>query len=301
MTKQTTTRRLGALLGAVATTLAMGTALLAPPIATAASQPGGQLVQTEPAKGTPHVLDGRVYSSVKVGNYLVLGGSFSRARNDSSTTEMTRNRLLAVDLRTNQIVPGFNPSPDDTVRALLPGADGQSVYVGGDFDSIAGTNRGRLVKLRIPDGSLDSSFDAGAITGGVRDLRLSGGRLWLAGAFTHVQGNAQTALATLDPATGRFDATWVSPSLGSTTAATTSVAKIDITPDGSPWSPSATSTTCGRASRRKPRPGLPAPPGRQPPRPAQLDTTYFVDPLLVVVLRTTCTTSTSRRTWHAPS
>lgn len=233
MTKYTTTRRLGALLGAVATTIAMGAALLAPPLATAASQPAGRLVQTEPVSGTPHVLDGRVYISVKVGNYLVLGGSFSRARNDSSTTEITRNRLLAVDLRTNQIVPGFNPSPDDTVRALLPGADGQSVYVGGDFDAIAGTSRGRLVKLRIPDGSVDAGFDAGKITGGVRDLRLSGGKLWVAGAFTHVQGNAQTALATVDPATGRFD-----PYMGLTVAGihnggSTTVTKIDITPDGS--------------------------------------------------------------------
>lgn len=62
---------------------------------------------------------------------------------------------------------------------------------------------------RVLNGEVDAvsraGFDAGTISGQVRDLALSDGRLWLAGAFTHVGGKAQPALATVDPATGGPD------------------------------------------------------------------------------------------------
>ena len=55
--------------------------------ALAVVQPGGQLVREAPAPGTPHVLDGMVYSVTRVGGEVVLGGKFTRARNDGSDTD----------------------------------------------------------------------------------------------------------------------------------------------------------------------------------------------------------------------
>ena len=52
---------------------------------------------------------------------------------------------------------------------------------------------------------MDTTFNAGSVAGQVKDLRLSNNRLWVAGAFTHIAGKAQKALATVNPTTGAFD------------------------------------------------------------------------------------------------
>ncbi|WP_205014282.1 hypothetical protein, partial [Nocardioides albidus] len=74
--------------------LALGWSSIAVTPASAGSEsgtePGGTLVREDPAPGTPHVLDGEVLSVVQVGNTIVLGGTFTRARDDGSTTEVPR-------------------------------------------------------------------------------------------------------------------------------------------------------------------------------------------------------------------
>ena len=225
-------RRLVAAL-ASATVAAAALALPAAAPASAADSPGGRLVSDAPANGTPHALDGAVNAIAEVGNTMVLGGSFTRARNDDSQTELTRLRLLAFDADSGRISTSFAPDPNGTVRAVIPAGDGESVYVAGSFTSIGGVARTNVARVRVSDGAVLTSFDAGNVTGVVRDLRLADGRLWLAGGFTHVNGRAQRALATVDPATGAFD-----PYMGLTIAGVhndgyTTVMKIDTTPDGS--------------------------------------------------------------------
>ena len=65
--RKTTSLLLAALLGCL--TLLVSTPLTA----SAADTPAGRLVSEVAAPGTPHVLDGRVYSVVQVGNMIVLG------------------------------------------------------------------------------------------------------------------------------------------------------------------------------------------------------------------------------------
>lgn len=187
-----------ALVGFAAAVIA---AVLAAP-ASAEDIPAGKLVSEVPANGTPHVLDGRVYSVVKVGNTMVLGGTFTSARNNSSTTAITRSRLLAFDATSGVISAAFVPNPNGAVNVVLPTGDGQTVYVGGSFSSIGGVSVSNLAKIRVSDGSVVTSFNAGTISGQVKDLRLADGQLWVAGGFTHVRGAAQKALATLNPTTG---------------------------------------------------------------------------------------------------
>ena len=200
--------------------------------ATAMDTPAGRLPSTVPVKGTPHVLDGRVYSVVEMGDTILLGGTFTQARNDDSNTQLKRSGLLAFDKTTGRISTTFVPQPNGPVEVLLPAADGQSVYVGGKFTEIAGQSRRNLVRLNLADGSLVDQFDAGAVAGKVDDLRLSGGRLWVAGAFTHISGQAQQALATLNPTTGAFDPYMRLAVDGVHNGGSTAVRKIDITPDG---------------------------------------------------------------------
>lgn len=206
------------------------------PPASAAPEARGDIVSDDPVNWTPHVTDGQVLSVIQVGDRIVLGGTFSSAhndrRNDPSTTPVPRANILAFDAKTGVIDPNFAPDTNGTVRVVLPAADGETIYVGGSFTEIAGQPVKNLARVRLSDGSVVESFNGGAPTGAVRDLRLSGGRLWVAGSFTHVHGKRQPALATLNPQTGAFDDYMRMTIAGVHNGGYTGVAKIDVDPAG---------------------------------------------------------------------
>ncbi|MGD9958711.1 PKD domain-containing protein [Nocardioides sp.] len=212
--------------------VSVGLLLVGTPSSMAVDSPPGTLVSERPAPGTPHVLNGRVNSVVQVGGQIVLGGTFTTARNDGSQAQLTRSRLLAFDATTGQISNSFDPAPNGGVNVVLPAGDGTSVYVGGSFTSIGGVTRSRVARVRVSDGAVLTSFNAGSISGAIRDLRLSEGRLWLAGSFAQIQNHAQRALATVDPATGVFDGFMDETISGVHNGGGTRVSKIDVTPDG---------------------------------------------------------------------
>ncbi len=201
--------------------------------AQAVNSPQGRLVSDVPATGTPHVLDGGVYSIAQVGDTMVLGGTFSSARNDSSQTSLTRNRLLAFNANTGVISTTFVPNPNGNITTVIPAGDGTSVYVAGSFSSIGGVARSNVARVRVSDGAVITAFNAGTISGNIKDLRLKDGRLWLAGAFTHVNGKAQKALATVDPTTGARTTFMARTIAGVHNGGYTAVSKIDISPNGS--------------------------------------------------------------------
>lgn len=227
--------RLTLILALVLTLVVALVALVVTPLvpAQADDTPAGQLVSDVAAPSTPHVLDGRVYSVVQVGNTIILGGTFTRVRNDGETTQLVRNGLVAFDATTGRISTTFVPNPNGGVRVVLPSGDGTSVYVGGGFTTIAGATRQRVARVRVADGGLVTAFNAGAVTGEVKDLALRGGRVWMAGAFTHVGGRAQKALVTLNPTTGAWS-TYMSLAIdGVHNSGVTQVMKMDVSPDGS--------------------------------------------------------------------
>ena len=225
--------RLSKILAATAAFLLVTT--MPGPTASAADTdaPAGRLVTEVAAPGTPHVLDGRVYSVVQVGGTIVLGGTFTRVRNDGETTELTRNGLVAFDATTGRISTTFAPNPNGGVRVVLPSGDDATVYVGGSFTSIAGVARQRVARVRVSDGSLVTTFNAGNVNGEVRDLALRSGRVWLGGAFTHVGGVSHPALATVNPTTGAVSPYMSLPIAGYHNEGATQVLKMDVTPDGS--------------------------------------------------------------------
>lgn len=235
-----------------AVTLALVLPLLAGASSPAvADSPAGQVVSERPSTATPHVLDGRVLSVVEVGDTMVLGGTFTRARNADNATEVSRSRLLAFDAASGRLSTTFLPQPNGTVNVVVPAGDGTSVYVGGSFTSIGGAARKNLARVRLSDGAVLPDFNTGAISGAVRDLRLSGGRLWVAGAFTHLGGRAQTALATVDPTTGRVTDYMALPVRGTHNGGATNITKIDVTPDGSQLVGVGNFDTVGGVQRRQ--------------------------------------------------
>jgi hypothetical protein len=205
-------RFIGVVLACLLVSGAGGVAVLTPADAasTGNSSPHpGQIVSDNPSGFTPHVMDGQVQTLAQVGNVIIVGGSFTTVRNAGSTTDIARRNLFAFNATTGQISTTFVPNPNSTVYKVLPAADGTSVYLGGNFTSITsgGTNASvsRLTKLSVATGTRDTGFNPGSFNGQVRDLELTGGRLWVAGKFTHVQGRLQRALATLNATTGAYD------------------------------------------------------------------------------------------------
>ncbi len=202
------------------------------PAAAQASPTMGSLVSVDPSVGTPHVLNGRVNSIARIAGRVILGGQFTQAREDASATVLSRTNLLAFDEATGLIDASFLPVTNGPVNVVLPAPDGQSVYVGGSFNTVNGVTVKNLVRIRISDGSIVSTFNPATVAGQVKDLKLSGGRLWVGGAFTHIAQHAQLGLATVNPDTGAYLPFMHSLFTGTHNGGWTSVMKFDITPDG---------------------------------------------------------------------
>ena len=211
----------------------IGAVSLGGPTLALAEPVNGHLVAVAPTPGTPHVLDGRVNSIARVGGLVVLGGQFTQTRNDASATVLPRANLMAFDEATSQISAGFVPVTNGPVSVVLPAPDGLSVYIGGSFTTVNGVTVKNLARVLISDGSLVTGFNPATVAGPVKDLKLAGGRLWVGGAFTHIAGKRQPALATVNPDTGAFLPFMTGAIAGTHNGGWTTVMKFDITPDGS--------------------------------------------------------------------
>ncbi|WP_460526273.1 PKD domain-containing protein [Flindersiella endophytica] len=192
-----------------------------------------RIVSAVPSASTPHVLDGRVLAVVEAGDLMVLGGRFSQVSSPDGQTTYNRDNLVAFDKHTGQVSTAFAPHTDGDVEALVVSADGNSVYVGGRFDTIDGQGPRTLARLSLSDGTPVPGFTAPSLNGRINDLKLSDGRLWIAGNFGYVADRLQPALATLNAATGAFDSfTRVQFAEPREEGQGLQVLKFDITPDG---------------------------------------------------------------------
>jgi PKD repeat protein len=189
------------------------------------------VVNPNPVDWTPHVLDGKVNAIAQVGNTVYLGGLFSRVRSASNATEIGRSNIVAFDATTGAI-SSFAPNFNGEITSIVASADGASLYVGGFFTTVNGASSRSLARISTSNGAAVGGFTVPALTGPVRDLRRVGNRLWIAGNFTHVAGVAQPVLATLNATTGARDPFMSQTISGVHNGGTTSVLKIDVTPDG---------------------------------------------------------------------
>lgn len=163
-----------------------------------ASAPHTTQVRATPTAATPHALDGSVRTVAVIGSTVYMGGDFTRAA-DPDRTPVDRSWILAFDKATGKITTGFAPQLNGTVHSIVPAEDGQSVYVGGAFNTVNGVRQPKVARIRTSDGSL-MTFKP-AVDATVTTMALVGDRLWLGGVFKNIQGrslrvasvNAQTA------------------------------------------------------------------------------------------------------------
>ncbi|MFL6238681.1 MAG: PKD domain-containing protein [Actinomycetes bacterium] len=222
-------------LAAVASVALVGS-LVAIPVQHAAAYdaPQTSIVTADPYNKTPNVLDepGFVRYFAQSGNTMIAGGSFTQVESWGSSTPLTRNNIFSFDATSGQLDPNFAPNLDGQVRTLVMDPNGTEVFAGGEFKYVNGAKNVSIVKLRLSDGSVDTTFHPPTMNGRVFTLRYLGGALYVGGSFTTIGTSSELGLARVNPTTGAVDPTFNVSFTGTHHGGTTLVEKMDISPDG---------------------------------------------------------------------
>lgn len=140
------------------------------------------------------------------GASVLIGGKFNQVGG------VERRHLARVTLATATLEP-WDPRPNDRVQRLVVAPDGQRVYGGGNFSSVAclpgggSCARARVAAWDAATGDLVGSFNPSVAAAGfstVRALAFSddGVTLFVGGQFDTLNGLARSGLGAVDAATG---------------------------------------------------------------------------------------------------
>ena len=167
--------------------------------AQASSTVQDRIVGEVPANWTPPVGDGSVNTIVQVGNQVVIGGTFSTVGGSA------HRYIAAFDAATGAMNTAFTPTLNGEAKKVLPGPVAGTVLVGGAFNTVNGQNRRNIVLLNLRDGSINNSMSFPVFNGQIRDMKVSGNRLYVGGLFSTVGGAQHAGLASLDATSGALD------------------------------------------------------------------------------------------------
>ena len=149
-------------------------------------------------------IDGVVWAQTVIGTKVYATGSFANARPAgaaSGTNQTARANILAYDITTGVLDTTFAPTLNAQGLAITHSDDGKIVYVAGDFTSVSGTGRNRVVALDATTGAVIKTFTAG-VGGQARALAISGNTLYVGGTFSTALGQARSRLAAFNATTG---------------------------------------------------------------------------------------------------
>lgn len=130
---------------------------------------------------------GRVMAVVETAGRVYLAGEFTALVPPGAGrgAAVERPYLAALDAASGQMTD-WNPAPDGPVKALALSSDGATLYLGGDFDSIAGRPARNLAAIDLDTGEVSPAFAPARLDSEVRALAVAGDRLYIAGNFTKV-------------------------------------------------------------------------------------------------------------------
>ena len=201
--------------------------------ATAAPPPPALTQQTVSTDALPTVqTNGVVWAQVVVGDTVYVTGDFTSARPagaPSGTDEVPRTRLLAFDIRTGELLPGWAPTINQVGRAIAASPDGRTIYVGGDFTAANGSTRGRFAAFDATTGALDQTVKPLA-NGSVRTIVAAGTTVWFGGSFENV--TVAPAASVRKPRVAAVDARTGALLPFFTAANPAQVESLALTPDG---------------------------------------------------------------------
>src|SRR3954451_18217212 len=182
--------------------LAVPTAALAD---SAPATPSPATPTTVSADGLPTVqINGVAWSQVVVGNTVYVAGKFTSARpagSPAGTNETPRANLLAYDIRTGELIPGFAPVLDGQALVVVASPDGSRIYVGGDFTTVNGQPRRRVRPVDTPTGPLVATWHP-SISSQVRAIAATADTVYLGGSITAVGSVSRTKLAAVSAVDG---------------------------------------------------------------------------------------------------
>ncbi|GAA3945128.1 hypothetical protein GCM10023085_29070 [Actinomadura viridis] len=182
---------------------------------------GTAVADTVPPEGTPPTVsadplptwqvNGVVWSMTTVGNTVYATGKFTKARPPGtaagSAKEVTRNNILAFDIRTGELITSFNHSLNGQGLRITRSPDGKRVYVGGEFTTVNGQPRSRLAAFDTATGKLVASF-APKVSNKVRAIAATNNWVFFGGNFFNVNGKSRTRLAVVRATDGAISDKW---------------------------------------------------------------------------------------------
>ncbi len=149
-------------------------------------------------------VDGVVWQQAIIGNTVYAVGSFSTARPAGAAPgaqTVPRKNILAFNLQTGVLIPGFAPTLNAQGLTVTPSPDKSRLYVGGDFTSVSGQTRNRIVALDPGTGAVIAGF-APKVNGSVRAIVTSGTTVYVGGNFTTVGTTTRNRLAAMNSTNG---------------------------------------------------------------------------------------------------
>ena len=180
---------------------------------------------------TPFIGNGQVSDIAVWGNRVVVAGSFTSIRNANSTTTISQARLAAYNIDTGLIDTTFTPVVNGEVNEVEVSPDGGSLYAVGNFSTVNGLTRKKLVKFNS-DGSVNTQFVANA-NSRVTAIDVGVNTVYVGGEFSTIKNVARGRLAALNPTTGAVDAMNLPITEGIGVGGLLRVQALKLTPDES--------------------------------------------------------------------
>ncbi len=194
------TRPIGLLALLFALLLSLPVSMTTPVAQADTAPPAGAPAQTTvSADPLPTVqIDGVAWAQVIVGTTVFVTGNFGYARPAgealTSPNRVARSNLLAYDLTTGTLIPGFDHSLNAQGRALAASPDGRTVYLGGNFTTVDGQPHDHLAAFDVASGTLIDSF-APDLNNTVLAVTATAGTVYAGGLFNTANQVGRARLA----------------------------------------------------------------------------------------------------------
>ncbi|RKR75082.1 LamG domain-containing protein [Frondihabitans australicus] len=174
-------------------------------------------------------IDGVVWVQAVSGNTVFVGGNFQKVRPAGAaagTSTVSQPYFFSYNLTTGVMNAAFAPKLNAQVRAIVPSADGSTVYASGSFTTVNGVTRNRVAEFNATTGALITTFTA-TPNYVVNALALSGNQLFIGGGFTTVGGATHNHVASVNATTGAVNNAFTTDLEGG------SATSLTADPDGS--------------------------------------------------------------------
>ena len=167
-----------------------------------------------PTPDSTWMTNGTVYSMIRYGDYVYVGGNFTRAMRAPGGQSFAATNLARFNANTGVGDPTWTPDVTGTdmttTQVYALAAAGGKIWVGGKFEAVDGVARRNLAAVSPATGVLDPIVDpiiGSATSGAVRALLASSTKVYVGGGFTTFDGKSRSNLGALD-FSGNVDPAW---------------------------------------------------------------------------------------------